>query len=137
MSLDLAAIAAAILARATTHADGATLRALLGNSASSMLTAAQFRYQRTPPRPCLALVDGAVSGTSLQMRTPLWAWYVYDEPDQAYTRIDPIVTAIEALYTPYCIASGRIEVSQITPVPTDPKFGLHAKSVQLAYYRRA
>jgi hypothetical protein len=73
-------------------------------------------------------------GQSGEMRIPVWRWWVYDEPEQGYWRINGLVRLIEQAYPFYCIPSGRIVVSGVSEeYPIDASLGLIARVVVLAF----
>lgn len=135
--LDLQALTSAVYGVLASDAAGADVRALLSGSPPAIVHAEQLRHG-VPTTPFVALRGEGVGGSSRDMRSVSWRWWVYDDPQQYYWRINAIVSAIGAAYAPPAvrIAGGRTELASIGPETLDDELGLIARSLQIVHYRR-
>jgi hypothetical protein len=141
VSLDLAAINAALYAVIKLDAAGAPVRAQLGpaTKADGVLPAHQLR-KPLPARPFLVWRGGVVGGSSEEMRGVVGTWWVYDDPGQGYVRITTLIGLIEAAYTPLeaVLPFGRTAITLIGQEAEDSALGgLLMRSVQVTHRRRA
>lgn len=136
-ALPLASIASALWSRVATDADGAALRALL--TSDGVLTAAQLEGGAGAliAPPFVVWREGVVAGRGDVMRRVFGDWWVY-VPDNDTRQQALIIEAIEALYTSWCIAWGRVEVGPVGQAAPDKAVGgLLARPVTISYVRRA
>lgn len=116
-------------------AAGSAVRAALGDGASSIMHAERLNAATLPGRPLLALRGGAMPGQSGEMRIPVWRWWVYDDPDRRYYRINGLIPLIEQAYPFYCMPFGKVAISGVSEeYPVDPSLGLLARVIALAFY---
>lgn len=101
MSLALATIHDDFYSRAATDSAGSTLRGLLGATTSIIPADKLPRYASAatlPTLPLLAWRAGTIAGVPEGVTRLFFNWYAYDTPEKQYVRINPIITALLALY---------------------------------------
>jgi hypothetical protein len=98
---DPAALAGALVARLTTDAQGAAVRALLGAGAASIIPVDQVDAGTAalPARPLLALAT-LPSRTDGARDLHVYRWWIYDDPGQGTARIGQILAALPGAYDP-------------------------------------
>jgi hypothetical protein len=136
--IDIQAIQKAGFDQLFSHAAGATLRAALGAGANSIVHADTLTLNTLPARPLVAFRGGAVAGESMQMRVPTWRWWIYDDLEHLYWRINGVLPLIEAAYPQFLSAVfGRVFVTDIGPERPDPGLGnMPCRWVQFAFSTR-
>lgn len=130
MSLDLQSIYAWMFERLHSDVAGTLVRATAG-----VIPAHDLDKDALPPRPFLAFRQGAVGGTSDEMRTPSATWWVYDDPHQGTWRINGLTLAIEQAYPRIARTDGEFSVGIGQPVP-DTTLNLTGCPVTVLFYRR-
>ena len=135
MTLPLATITAALWARLATDTAGADARALLSGG---VLTAAQVEggAAALPPPPFAVWREGPDTARTNEMGDGVGDWWVY--VPNADTRLqNQIIDALRALYSPFCIAYGRVVVGPVGQAATDRALGgLWARPVTIRFSRR-
>jgi len=135
--VDVQARTADVFARLKSHSAGTAVRAALGNGANSVIPAEDLKAKPPPATPFLALRGGPVAGAGIEMRIPIWTWYLYDDVQAGYWRVNGLIPLIEQAYPPQAVPYGRIQVVAIGGETSDPALnGLLVRTVQLAYYTR-
>lgn len=118
--IDLPALNQAVWDRLHSDAAGAPVRAALGANSDSILMAEQLReeglrVQSLPVRPLMALRRGATPTVARVVFVPVYTWFLYDDPDVGYGRIELLIPLIARAYTPLLsaatVGAGHIEVS--------------------------
>jgi len=119
--IDLAALTTAVYDRLASDAAGADVRSALGAGAASVMLAEDLRVEgltvdALPTRPIVALRRGAVPTTQRAIvDVPVYTWFLYDDVDVGYGRIEALAPLIAAAYqellTPAAVGVGDIEVS--------------------------
>lgn len=136
MPPDLAAINGLLYAQLKTALAGAAVRAALGAGAASIIPANQLRQEPRPARVLLVWRGGSVGGASGEMRPLTGVWWIYDDPNQGYARIDALVPLIEAAYPVACLAWGETRVTLIGQGTEDATLGgLLVRPLQVTYRR--
>ena len=79
----------------------ATLIALLGDGANSVMPQAGKHPDRDSATPFVVLRMGSESPTDSLARLQEFTFWVYDDPLQAYWVIDKIITRLEVLFSGY------------------------------------
>lgn len=140
MSIDPAAVSAALFARVKSDSAGAAVRALLGAGAASVISARDLpkepgKVGTLPARPLLAWREGPIGGQAGEMETFTGAWWVYDEPGQGDRRINAIVAALKAAHRDQVgiVDYGRVRVGPVGQAALDRVIGLYGRAVQITY----
>lgn len=138
MTIALATNRAAIYARLKSDAAGAAVRAATGpGTAAGVIPAHRLRLPRPAP-PFLVGRAGVISGQSDAMRGVVFTWWIYDEPEQGYARIDALIDLVSAAYPLDALAWGETRVTQIGQQGEDSSLGgLLMCPIQITYLRRA
>lgn len=90
-------ISAVAFARVKSDAAGASVRALLGEGAASVIPAAHLGKKPLPPCPLVAYRPGPVP-TVAGVDIHNGAWLIYDDPEQGTYRIGQIASALVQAY---------------------------------------
>jgi len=143
---DLQSFTSQVYARLKSDAAGVSVRAALGAAATSIVHAEELKTYvkkngvstvNAPLRPLLAFRSGPVAGNSYDMRIPLYTWWIYDDPEEGYWRINGVQRLIEqAYYPPFCIPFAHITTANIGQETTDPVLGWAVRTLQLALTAR-
>ena len=101
---DLNALITLVYNRLYSDSDGSAVRSALGNGASSVIHAKELSETRAtdivlPTRPFIALRPGAIPTTDRTIEQPQFTWFVYDDPDRGYYRINALLPLIATAYT--------------------------------------
>lgn len=150
MAIDVPTITAQLLARLTSDAAGAQVRAALGLGPPPLATKADCivhgdRLKQfvdgmpMPARPIIAYRWGPIGGRAFEMRPVLLNLWLYDDADGTvrYARISALIPLVQALYyPPDCIPFGRTETANIGQEFPDPVLGLLARTIQITYTTR-
>jgi hypothetical protein len=101
---DINALITLVYNRLYSHSDGTAVRAALGAGASGVIHAKELSETRAtdivlPARPFIALRPGAIPTTDRVIEQPQFTWFVYDDPDRGYYRINALLPLIAAAYT--------------------------------------
>lgn len=136
MPLDPAIVKSQFKAVLTTDAAGAAVRSLLG-SATSIIDAEDLR-KPLPVEPFIVLRAGSIGGDRDDVRPCVLTWWIYDTVPRRFTRINPIVAAIQAAYRPYTFAIGKLTISGISQeIAEDAALDKRpSRSIQYTYTRR-
>lgn len=141
--VDLQSYTALVFGRLKSDSAGAAVRAALGAGAASVIHAEELKKYSTtngtpaPARPLLAFRSGPVAGSSYDMRVPLYTWWIYDDTEQGYWRINALQVLIErAYYPPHCIPFAHIATANIGQETDDPVLGWATRTLQLALTTR-
>jgi hypothetical protein len=150
VSYDTADLGAAIFNRAALDTQGVGLRNYLvseGASIASIMHAQQLRVpasgdttipQQEQPRPILAYRAGPVTQMDRQIDLPYFWWWIYDDSEQGYWRINKVVTQLKRIYiaTPRIrlvgSAVGPVEVTDTSLESSDPSLDLLFRYVTLS-----
>lgn len=147
-----AATTAAMYARAATHTDGASLRALLGQTASAQLLAvldsAALLFpaarlatvqQASAPLPWLVWRLGPVGGDADQLRDLHASWWIYVAPTNE-ALLQQISDAVIALYegaNRFAVPSARTRITHIgQPAPDGATNQRLARELRVTASRR-
>ena len=74
------------------------------------------------------------------MRAPSWTWYVYDDPNHFYARVDAVATLLATAYmarlltTPQGGSLNDLPFIAIGAQFPDASLGLLSRTVQLTFY---
>ena len=102
--IDLAALSQAVFARVATDAAGADVRALLGDGASSVLSAEDLRLRadagtlQAAALPLLTLRRGAAPQSDRTAAQPVYTWYAYGDPSLGYGALDALARPLWLAY---------------------------------------
>lgn len=137
-AIDLHLLTQAVYNRIKIDAQGSSVRSALGDGASSVIHAEKLRTSK-PSRPFVALRGGAMTGASRDVRIPVFTWWIYDDREAGYYRINNLISLIEAAYMAAridlsTVVIDRIEVSNIGSETIDNELQLLVRSLQLAAY---
>lgn len=127
-TIDLQALRAIVYGRLKTDAEGASVRAALGDGADSIISAEELKRTPLPATPFIALRRGPMPIVSEVVYAPIFTWWVYDDAQQDYWRIDSVLTLIGKAYAARLLDSppgGAINVvdGSIGPHTSDDKLG--------------
>lgn len=134
---DPQALIEAVYGRLAQDAAGAPVRALLGDGAASIIHARRLRDQVLPLRPLLALRAGAQVPLERVLNQASFTWWIYDDPEQDYARINALIFPVSNAYdwrryplaTP-TVAAGTVQV-QAGQETEDTALGLLVRPVYL------
>jgi len=135
--IDLFAVGALVVARLKTDAEGASVRALLGAGAQGVIHADDLSRDTLPARPLLALRAGPVPQLNRIVHAPIFTWWIYDDLEQRYARIDALARPITLAYAARKLALssggviGSVEVGQLSAQQPDPALGLVCRSIKV------
>jgi hypothetical protein len=142
---DLNALITLVFNKLATHSDGTAVRAALGNGASSVIHAKELADTRAtdlvlPARPFVALRPGAIPTTDRVIEQPQFTWFVYDDPDRGYYRINALLPLIANAYlgdsaTPIQLTTsasvGLVTVDSPSQETADDKLALLMRFVRI------
>lgn len=138
--IDVQALTAAVYSRLRSDAAGATVRGLLGAGAASVIPAEGLSKETLPVQPFVALRGGPIPTVSDVIHAPTFTWWVYDDPQQRYYRINGLLLPIGRAFdfeTNPLVATG-VPISRVTVAvggeTPDPALGLVVRPVQLVIY---
>ncbi len=136
MPLDPALVKSQFKAVLTTDSAGAAVRELL-NSVASIIDAEDLR-KPLPLAPFVVLRAGNIGGDRDDVRPCVLTWWVYDDVPRRFSRINPILTAIQAAYRHYTFAIGKLTISNISQeIAEDAALDKRpSRSIQYTYTRR-
>jgi hypothetical protein len=97
-ALDTNALNTLIYNRIATHSDGSAIRALLGASATSVIHVKDMD-KPLPATPFVAMRPGPVPYADRIVLKPSYRWFIYDDPNQGYYRINQIAALLDTAYT--------------------------------------
>lgn len=134
---DPAAVDALAVARVTTDAAGAGVRALLGAGAASVILATRLSKASLPARPFLAYRPGPVPTVGgIDQHTP--TWWLYDDPAQGDYRLSKLAFALIKAYDPIRWAApplpgavGVVAVGALSEPFEDTNLGLRGRRLPL------
>lgn len=150
MSYDIADLGTAIFNRPFSDAQGAALRNYMiseGASVDSIMHAQQLKVpapgdttipQQEQPRPILAYREGPISFQDRIVDLPYFWWFVYDDQEQGYWRINKLISTLKFIYKAKPLirlsgsAVGPVEVSSVSLATSDPSLDLLFRYVTLS-----
>lgn len=98
INIDLNALGQALFDRLATDSAASDLRALLGSLTDSIVHARLLEDNVRPPRPFLAFREGPIITRDRIVNTPIFDWFIYDDPDQGYSRINQLIPLTSKAY---------------------------------------
>ncbi len=142
---DINALTTLIFNRLYSHSDGSAVRTALGNGASSVIHAKELSETRAtdivlPTRPFIALRPGTIPTTDRTIEQPQYTWFVYDDPDRGYYRINTLLPLIATAYigdsaTPIQLTAsasvGLVTVDSPSQETQDDKLNLFMRFVRI------
>jgi hypothetical protein len=138
MTIALTPNRALLYARLKSDAAGAAVRAATGAGDASGVIPAHLLRKPLPARPFVCARAGVISGQSDSMRGVVLTWWVYDQPEQGYARIDALIDLVSAAYPIDALAWGETRVTLIGQQAEDSSLdGLLLCPIQVTYLRRA
>jgi hypothetical protein len=138
VTIAIAAARAALYAVLKSDAAGASVRAATGPGDASGVIPAHLLRTPLPAPPFLCARAGVISGQTDAMRGVVLTWWIYDEPEQGYARIDALIDLVGAAYPIDAVAYGETRVTLIGQQGEDRTLGgLLLCPVQVTYTRRA
>lgn len=125
---------------AVLHADtaGASVRALLvSGGAACVIRVEDLIATSLPHTPFIAMGVLDLPGKALDMRTFLFEWYAYDDELRRYSRINPILEAIEGAYTFESLPYGQTDmVGPISRPFTDQALARRCRRMRFSFTTR-
>lgn len=143
-------LGAAIFNRVRMDSQGEGLRNYLvseGSSLDSIIHAHQLRVpaasditipQQEQPRPILAYRGGPIALVDREIDLPYFWWFIYDDQEQGYWRINSVVSILKSVYKSkprlglVGSAVGPVEVSDTSLETSDPSLDLLFRYVTLS-----
>ncbi len=122
-------ITAAFFAVLKSGSAGATVRAALGDGATSVITAEDLK-KTLPAAPFVALRSGPIVGARYDRRQLFFAWWVYDDEQARWAGINAVVSLIEAAYATDAIAQSHTDIVSIGQEIIDSALNRPARSLQ-------
>lgn len=139
--IDVAAIQNAVVARITTDIEGASVRAVLGDGANSIIHAELLRNEGLqlidlPTRPLIAYRRRVIPQVERVIYRPVYSLWIYDDPERGYYRINTLITLIVQAYNARLLsvatsAIGDVEISAVGGEDRDTALGLLYSHLQL------
>ena len=128
LRIDVQALTAAVYNRPKSDVEGATVRALLGATSGSIIHARQLTKDALPTRPFLALRARPIPTIRDVIHAPAYTWWIYDDPDQGYYRINGLLLPLARAYDAKRLAAvgcpiSRVEVGEVGDETNDPALG--------------
>lgn len=153
MPFDLAQTGSLVFGRVYEDQEGAAIRMKLGGATSVVHAALidekiEADRQRSigvdvtaitlPPRPFVALRRNAVPTIERVLHLAMFTWWIYDDPDRLYWRIDELCGLFVSAYAARRLDQrtggviGNVHVGDFGPQLPDVTLGLLSSSVQVA-----
>ena len=114
----------------------------LGSGSSGVIHAKELADTRATdlvlPTPVfIALRPGAISGAKYDARSLFYTWYVYDNPEQGFWRINGLLPLIESAYSTDVISRCYTDVVSIGAETQDSALNLLVRSIQFIVKTRS
>lgn len=131
LTLDIQTLTADFFAVLKTDSAGTSVRAALGDGANSVVPATDLAKTPLPAAPFLVLRGGPASGDRRLMRDAFFTWYLYDDAQQRWRRINGLLPLIEAAYTndPRVIPWHVIHIGSFSSEVTDAALARPTRSM--------
>jgi hypothetical protein len=135
--IDVQAVTALVFNRIMRDPEALAVRNALGAWPDSVISADDLGGD-LPARPFLALREGAVQRIDRIIDQPLYTWWIYDDPQHGYWRINGLAPLIaqaydaRKLWLPSGAGIGLVEVGDLSAPRTDTALGLVCKSIRVA-----
>lgn len=107
--INLPAITSAVYTRIYADADGAAIRSQLGADAASVISSTKIKRESLPARPFVALQRMPLATPDGLIIVP-YRWFIYDDPQHGYRRIDALSIQIGRAYPSPGRAAAAIEI---------------------------
>jgi len=139
LTLDLQDLSRIVFQRLRADSEATAVRAALGAGALSIIPAEALKLP-PPATPFVALRAGPVPIISNAVYAPIFTWYLYDDPQQNYWRIDGLLYLIGKAYAARLLDSPRGGAINLVdgsagPQTSDDKLGgLLVRTYQLVIY---
>ncbi|SRR5580765_3223272 len=104
MATTIQAVKSAFFTVLKSGSPGAAVRAALGAGASSVITRTALKQTPLPAAPFAVIQYGAAPGARFQPRTLFATWWLYDDAQREWKRLNELAPLIEAAYPEDAIA---------------------------------
>jgi hypothetical protein len=143
MALDIVSATTSFFNTLATDSAGSAVRAQLvtyGSSASSIVPADFLKkYNNASPmpvRPLIAYRGSVITGNSRTVNEMFVKWFIYDDEQFQYYRINTLIPLIVAAYPENAIPHAYIEYSGASQEAPDPAYQMPVRSLTFVIKNR-
>lgn len=139
MALDIVTATDYFFSRLATHSAGSTVRSSLGTTSSVIPADFLKKYNNSNPMPARALLayrGSVITGNSRTVNEMFVKWFIYDDEQFQYYRINTLIPLIVAAYPENAIPHAYIEYSGASQEAPDPAYQMPMRSLTFVIKNR-